>query len=754
MKFIRIKKIKDHRCFRDFVWPEKLHDFGRFNIIYGWNWSGKTILSNIFRLFEKKESLKDGILEVKVDDNIIHGANIENEIGLPQVRVFNRDFVNENVFKSFGSVNPIFYLGKKSVDIQKKISELQKEVESKKELLSNKLQIKSSNNKKLDEFYIHQAKLIRSMLRSSGSNQYNNYNKTDFKNKCEVFQRNKDYKKKILDEQKKDELKKQKESLPKPKINLLDYTFPSFDAQIQDINILLKQTVISQSLKELINEEELTNWVSQGLEIHQGKESEVCLFCGQKIPKERMKQLENHFNDQYIHFIENIDQKISSIDNKVNLIKKINFPHKSELYDHLTKRYNSCLKELKEQLTTTQEFLIQLKKELKNKKVKLFQSITLKIKKPNIKPIKLNELNDILKEHNEETNEFQDRIKEARKQLEETIVAESLENYINKKVAVEIANKEYDDVKHDIKEINKNIKKSERKIIEYQKPVDELNDEICSYLGHNEIKFRVKDKGYEITRSDEIAEKLSEGEKTAIAFLYFLKSLKDKDFDLSKGVVVIDDPISSLDANALFHAFAFMKERTKGVGQVFILTHNFAFFRQIRNWFHHLRGQRKRRIEDRPARFYMLSCKLTEKGRCSKLSKLDPLLERYNSEYHYLFSLIYNESKVAKSRLGIESYYHLPNIARRLLESFLSFRKPKESGELKKQLDKINYDPVKKTRIIRFLHTHSHRGQVDDPEHDISILSETPEVLSDIIDLIKTEDERHFNEMKTLISIE
>ncbi len=42
----------------------------------------------------------------------------------------------------------------------------------------------------------------------------------------------------------------------------------------------------------------------------------------------------------------------------------------------------------------------------------------------------------------------------------------------------------------------------------------------------------------------------SEGERTAIAFLYFLKSLQDKSFDLANGIVVIDDPVSSLDANA------------------------------------------------------------------------------------------------------------------------------------------------------------------------------------------------------------
>ncbi|WP_419652950.1 AAA family ATPase, partial [Thiolapillus sp.] len=68
-----------------------------------------------------------------------------------------------------------------------------------------------------------------------------------------------------------------------------------------------------------------------------------------------------------------------------------------------------------------------------------------------------------------------------------------------------------------------------------------------------------------------------------MAFLYFLKTLEDKDFDVSKGVVLIDDPVSSLDANALFSAFGYMKVHTKDCHQLFILTHNFSFFRQVKN---------------------------------------------------------------------------------------------------------------------------------------------------------------------------
>ena len=48
-------------------------------------------------------------------------------------------------------------------------------------------------------------------------------------------------------------------------------------------------------------------------------------------------------------------------------------------------------------------------------------------------------------------------------------------------------------------------------------------------------------------------------EKTAIAFVHFTTKLKDKDFENSNGIVLIDDPISSLDSNSLFQAYSFVK---------------------------------------------------------------------------------------------------------------------------------------------------------------------------------------------------
>ena len=135
-------------------------------------------------------------------------------------------------------------------------------------------------------------------------------------------------------------------------------------------------------------------------------------------------------------------------------------------------------------------------------------------------------------------------------------------------------------------------------------------------------------------------------------------------------------------------------------------------------------------------------------GNCSSaISKLDSLLHDYESEYPYLFKLVYNAAHSEKE-VDLQQNYSLPNIARRLLESFLVFRQPSNSQSLHKKLENIDFDNTKKNQILRFLHTYSHAGQIFGSEHDLSILAETKPILEDILDLMN--DRRNFDEMKKL----
>ena len=163
-------------------------------------------------------------------------------------------------------------------------------------------------------------------------------------------------------------------------------------------------------------------------------------------------------------------------------------------------------------------------------------------------------------------------------------------------------------------------------------------------------------------------------------------------------------------------------------------------------------GQNKEDISKRPARFYMLNFGLDGNQRCSSIQPLDPLLEKYESEYHYLFARIYRAARTSM-QCDLEENYVFPNMARRLLETFLAFRQPQVFGLLWKKLEKVKFDEAKKLRILRFVHTHSHGDAVGEPEHDSSLLSETRAVLNDLLDLFRSQDDAHFLAMEQLVAL-
>jgi wobble nucleotide-excising tRNase len=92
-----------------------------------------------------------------------------------------------------------------------------------------------------------------------------------------------------------------------------------------------------------------------------------------------------------------------------------------------------------------------------------------------------------------------------------------------------------------------------------------------------------------------VAKDLSEGERNFIGFLYFYHLVKGShnDNDLGKEkVVVIDDPVSSMDSTVLHIVGMLVRDITdsclygkpiKGVQQVFVLTHNVHFHTKVAN---------------------------------------------------------------------------------------------------------------------------------------------------------------------------
>jgi wobble nucleotide-excising tRNase len=370
------------------------------------------------------------------------------------------------------------------------------------------------------------------------------------------------------------------------------------------------------------------------------------------VPDKHLDKLEGHFNNEYNQFVSDIEAFNKNTEGMIDSANNLTLPNKAQLYDDLQEEYESKCDIFEEEKREYVGHLQLLLQKIAEKKRAVFKVIRLEERIDLPIETTIDELNDVIKRHNDKSDNFTEEVKKARMKLENSCVAEALVEVLEKENRIGSLRKESKKINDDLGKIKTIIDELERDIIEHRRPADELNRDLIAYLGMNELQFEIKENGYQITRNGVTADAISEGEKTAIAFLYFLKSIKDKNFDLLEGIVVIDDPISSLDANSLFYAFGFMKERTKEVGQLFIFTHNFCFFRQVKNWFNYINKYKNKSHKE--AGFYMLQCKGDGGTRYAEITTLDRLLFYYDSEYHYLYSLVY---KGANSKSGgLEPY--------------------------------------------------------------------------------------------------
>lgn len=748
-RITKIARLKHAGVLRDFTWPAELPTFGRFNLLYGWNGTGKTTLSRIFRALEVRQPPPVGEVELSIDDVNVRGDDFLRST-LP-IRVFNRDYIHETVFPvSGGDVPPIFVVGKQSVEKQKEVDRLKAERGTKEAQLSKARVAKQQAERELDRHCIDRAKVIKETLQKTGSG-FNNYNKTDYSSRAHAMAADGDAASHRLSDEQREHLLAQHHATPKPKVSEVTYRIPALQDLVYQTSALLKTTVVSSAIQTLKADRALAEWVRHGLGLHNDRGSSTCLFCEQPLPADRLSKLEAHFNAEYEGFLRRIDRQIEQLNAADQNAAQAKFPNEAELYDDLKGDFGRAEAAARSAVDAVRKYLALLVGDLKRKRSEPFEALSLTGDVPSLDTAAIDRLNEVIRRHNQACDEFDSRVKEARDRLALDMIAQTQDEFVRLRDAAQPAAAAIAPLEQQIKRLSAEIERLERDIREHRRPAEELNEDLKQYLGHDELQLAIKDNGYSVTRNGEPAQTLSEGEMTAIAILYFLKSLEDRAFDRKKGVVVLDDPVSSLDANALYLAFGFIRHRTQDAGQLFVLTHNFAFFRQVRNWLHHLKGQNKKDVNQRPARFYMLDRVHGSNPRCTALRALDPLLEQYESEYHYLFACVHRAAS-STGETALEQNYGLPNVARRLLEMFLAFRRPQIAGELWQKLRDVTFDEAKTLRIARFVHTHSHGDTVGEPQHDPSLLGEARAVLADLLELIKSEDPQHFTAMVGLVT--
>lgn len=774
MKLERFRKIRGHRIFRDFSWPATLEEFGRFNLIYGWNGTGKTTLSGLLTSLQTGTPVLEGEVDFVLDGITVAGKDL-TQGGLPQVRVFNRDTVARSVFESsggaLGQLPPVYVFGEESAEKQRQLDALKANLPTLNDAVRVAAAQEAKAKKDLDDYATTTARSIKNLLVAPGGS-FNNYNAGDFRTSMSRFNASPAPE---LSQEDRQALLDLKDAQALPSVQLAVVAFPDLPKLQQEVQDTLRASVVSAVIDELTANPTVAAWVQSGLSLHiEGGDKAACKFCNQPLPATRLRQLEAHFNDQFRQINQNLAALAGRIESAANAIEAVTLPSNKDLYPELRREYDEACSGFKLHLNNVRSGLLALARAAKVKQEHVFESLELRsllsggsglpddemsiLAKllealaaglPTLGEFMgrhaLERVNGLLAKHNSKTASFAEQVTSARQRLHFHELSVALPGWSEKQTQLEAAVTAHTTAKESWGNARRDMLALEKDIRDHRQPADELNRELVSYLGHDEIQVAVEDTGYRLTRRDGAATNLSEGERTAIAFLYFLKSLQDRSFDLEQGIVVVDDPISSLDTNAIYNAFGFMKRRLCDAGQLFVLTHNYTFLRQVKNWYGHLNRGRG----PKQARFFMLRASYKDGHRSSALESLDPFLRDYESEYHFLFKRVV-EASVLPGGAPLQSYYELPNLARRLLEAFLVFKVP-DQKTLHARLEAVDFDGPKKTRIQRFLDAHSHAEQIGEGHDDASALGEAPEVLQDVLALIKECDELHFARMKRAI---
>ncbi len=586
-----ITNIKLHKI-ATFIEPVEINDLKKINFIYGSNGTGKTTLSNFL-----------------YDSSSFNFSNCakkwENDTEL-ETLVYNKKF-REDYFGK-GKLNGVFTLGKASKEEIDTINAKKEELKNLREqYIKRKYSLDTENEKKEGKILTFKEKVWKSIFQK---------HKTHFKEAFVGSMKSKDaFYSRILKEFKNNNeplleinvLKTKSQTIfgEAPKhINPFTVIHSERLVEIEEDKIWQKKVIgkADVEIAKLIQKLNINDWVIKGKGFLVDTEK-TCPFCQEEtITVDFKKQLDEFFDENFTKDLKNIkDFSEEYLREAATIVNQLNQIEKDEKDNKKTKLnislFSANLKTLISEFTTNKEYL-------QNKISEPSREVNLKSIKQQLNSLNLllAEANTSIESHNkivlDYTNQRDDLINSIWKYLVEDNRVD-IDNYVKElgglNKGVEGIQKQYDDFKEkhrllkiDINQLSLNVTSSEPTVIQ-------INNTLKMYgiQSFTIVPSPKEENHYEIQREDgSLAEStLSEGEITFITFLYFLQISKGS---LEEGkttedkILVIDDPISSLDSNILYVVSTLIKSILKDIRenkgnilQVILLTHNVFFHKEV-----------------------------------------------------------------------------------------------------------------------------------------------------------------------------
>ena len=566
----------------------------KINYIYGANATGKTTLSHYLEN-PKEEKYSD--------------CSIDWENGIEEkILVYNK-FFRENNFRNT-AIPGVFTLGQATKEQQEEIAKKSKELEELKKQGVQKKELIDKLSKDRDD-------LIVEFQNDIWNNIYKKHQDI-FSSAFEGVRNSKDkFRQKVLEEynNKTSELKTYDELARQSQIVFQQH--PIVLEAIQQIdctsaieienNEIWSKKIIGTAdveIAKLINRLNISDWVHEGKK-HLENNSNICPFCQKKtIDDDFRKQIELFFDDSFASDINTIkslkDTYIQETQNIISVLNNIEVKEKQNPNSKLNlELFSSYIKTLSGQINLNKE-------QIDNKIKEPSRVIELTSNENQIQLISkliLDANNEVERHNSIVKNLSQERaslikciwkflLEENKTQID---AFKRKENGLGRGIGN--LEKQRNDLHNQYRALDTEIKELNKKVTSVQPTIDEINKTLITF-GFTNFKIVPalnNENQYQIQREsgENATSTLSEGETTFITLLYFLQRVKGGDLPDNvndKRVVVIDDPISSLDSNILFVVSSLIKEiiedirNNRGnIQQIIVLTHNVYFHKELSN---------------------------------------------------------------------------------------------------------------------------------------------------------------------------
>ena len=647
---------------------QTMSDLKKLNFVFGTNGSGKTTISRVLRA---------------PDDYSSCAIVWENEKRIP-CKVYNSDFVAEN-FRDDSDMPGIFTLGKEELETKSRIQQIQdalRKLESTQEEKKALLKGTDGNGGKAGALVALEKKYTNKFWE-----QKQKYDSSPIKFGMEGCLSSKErFRSELLNQFSSnreppytfEELSKRAETAfgDSPQ-TLSEISIPNFVPllKLSESTILSKRIVgkedidISALIKKLNN----SDWVKAGMAYLEKSEG-YCPFCQKQVPHNLTEQLSEYFDDAYSEALKELSDlaiRYTSIGSQLlNQLKSIG-QQNTAMLDVQT--FNAAV-------TLLEKTIEENKRKIDSKRQNPSNSIVL-VDYGNLPDELINLVKDANKkiaEHNLTVSRISDERRTLKKQIWKFIVNEASSD-------IALYKKEKKNLENEIESLESKIKEDERQRKALESKLRTLQSTLTSVIPtKNLINGWLKEFGftgfqlavssdehsYSLIRDDgtPVNKSLSEGERNFVTFLYFyalLKGSQDNSGNTPEQIVVIDDPVSSMDSEVLFIVSTLIHELYEGIcnnssniKQLVVLSHNLYFYKEV-TFFDSLpkkiRSNRKQLL-----RYWVVR----------KHKGISQLYFKEDNPVQSTYEILWSDVREASKHPDITNSNSLQNTMRRILEHY------------------------------------------------------------------------------------